>query len=130
VPVSSVALTPSQIASFKARGICTYILNVCDEDLQLWIRNNISKIQSDGPVLFKILSTKIIQYTRAFIYLTRASLHTMTLKNHNNNVEKLVNEIEGKIKLLSCGSEDPNSIFADIFRIFFKASNEEFCSLV
>lgn len=54
----------------------------------------------------------------------------MTLKNHNNNVEKLVNEIEGKIKLLSCGSEDPNSIFADIFRIFFKASNEEFCSLV
>ena len=99
--VGTVGPTPSQIASFKARGMHNYVLNACDEDLQLWIGNNISKIQSDGPVLFKMLSTKIIQCTRASIRLALTSLHTMTLKDHNNNVEKLANKMEGKIKLLS-----------------------------
>ena len=54
----------------------------------------------------------------------------MTLKNYNNNVEKLVNDIESKIKILSVGGEQPHSIFADIFRIFLKADNVEFRSLV
>ena len=61
--------------------------------------------------------------------LSRTTLHTMTLKEHNNNVEKLVESMESKIKILSCGGEEPSSVFADAFRIFSKTSNDEFKSL-
>jgi len=122
--------TASQIAKFKSKAMYTYILNSCDEDLQLWIGNNFSKIKEDGIILFKMLSHKIIQCTKASIRYARTSLHTMTLKDYNNNVEKVVSEMEHKIKILSCGGEEPSSVFADIFRIFSKSNNEEFRSLV
>ena len=98
--------------------------------MQLWVGNNMNKISNTGSVLFKMLSTKIVQCTKATVRLARTSLHTITLKDYNYNVETLVNEMESKIKLLSCGGEEPHSVFADIFRIFSKAKNEEFRSLV
>ena len=54
----------------------------------------------------------------------------MTLKEYNNNVEKLVESMESKIKILSCGGEQPSSVFADIFHIFRKTTNDELKSLV
>ena len=54
----------------------------------------------------------------------------MTLKDCNNNMEKIANDIESKIKILSVGGEQPYSIFADIFCIVSKADNTEFHSLV
>ena len=54
----------------------------------------------------------------------------MTLKEYNNNVEKLMNDIESKIKILSVDGEQSYSIFANIFHVFSKADNAEFCSLV
>ena len=122
--------TAAQIGTFKSKGIFNYILNSCDEELQVWIGNNLNKINDCGLTLFKMLSSKIVQCTRASIRLARTSLHTITLKNYNNNVEKLVNDMENKIKILSVGGEQPNSIFADIFRIFSKADNAEFRSMV
>ena len=91
---SPVIPTASRIASFKARGMCAHALNVCDEDLQLWIDNILSKIQSDGAVSFKMLSVKIAQCTRIAIRLACASLYAMTLKDYNDNIEKLANEME------------------------------------
>jgi len=122
--------TDSLIGIFKSKAMFTYILNSCDEELQIWIGNNMDKVRDCGLTLFKMLSTKIVQCTRASIRLARTSLHTITLKEYNNNVEKLVNDMESKIKTLSVGGEQPNSIFADIFRIFSKANNAEFRSLV
>ena len=75
---------------------------------------------------FKMLSTKIVQCARASICLAYETLHTMMLKDYNNNVEKLANDIKSKIKILSVSREQPHSVFADIFRIFFKANNAEF----
>ena len=54
----------------------------------------------------------------------------MTLKQYNNNIKKLVEDMETKIKLLSCGGEQPSSVFADIFHIFEKITNDELKSLV
>ena len=122
--------TAAQISIFKSKGIFNYILNSCNEKLQVWIGNNLNKLSNCGLTLFKILSTKIVQCTRASIRLTRTSLHTITLKNYNNNIEKLTSDMENKIKILSVGGEQPNSIFVDIFYIFSKADNTEFCSLV
>ena len=51
-------------------------------------------------------------------------------ENYNNNVEKLVSNMENKIKILPVGGEQSNSIFADIFCIFSKAGNAKFHSLV
>ena len=62
--------------------------------------------------------------------LARSSLYAMTLANYNNNAEKLVEEIEAKIKLLSCGGKELSSTFADVFRTFSKTSNDELKSLV
>ena len=122
--------TASRIDVFKTKGIFTYILNSCDEELQIWIGNNMDKVRDCGLTLFKMLSTKIVQCAQASIRLARTSLHTMTLKDYNNNAEKLVNEMESKIQVLSVGSEQPHSVFADVFRIFSKANNAEFRSLV
>ena len=88
------------------------------------------KVRDCGLTLFKMLSNKIAQCTRASIQLAHTSLHIITLKDYNYNVEKLINDIESKIKILSVGGEQPHSIFADIFCIFSKADNAEFCSLV
>ena len=98
--------------------------------LQLWIGNLCDKIKEDGTVLLKLLSHKIIQCAKASMRLARTSSHAMTLSDYNDNVEKLVEEMESKIKLLSCGGEEPSSMFADIFRIFGKTSNDELRSLV
>ena len=122
--------TAAQIGIFKTKGMSNYILNSCDEELQVWIRNNMDKVRDCGSTLFKMLSTKIAQCDRSSIRLARTTLHTITLKDYNNNVEKLVNDMESKIKILSVGGEQPLSAFADIFRIFAKADNQEFHSLV
>ena len=125
-----VAPTPAQKRLFKEKGMCEQVLNTCDEDSQLWISNNMNKIKSAGTIIFKMLSTKIVQYTRATVPLACTSLHTMTLKDYNNNTETLVNKMESKIKLLSCGGEEPHSVFVNVFCMFSKAPNDEFYSLV
>ena len=89
-----------------------------------------SEIKSAGSVLLKMLSTKIVQRAKATVRLARESLRAATLKDYNYDVETLVNEMESKIKSLSCGGEEPHSVFADIFRVFSKAKNDEFRSLV
>ena len=122
--------TAAQIARFKVKGMFTWMLNACDEVSQLWIGNLCDKIKEDGTALLKLLSHKIIQCAKASMRLACTSLHAMTLSDYNDNVEKLVEEMESKIKLLSCGGEEPSSMFADIFRIFGKTSNDELRSLV
>ena len=67
-----------------------------------------------------MFSAKIVSCTRASIHLTRTSMYTIILKDYNNSIEILANNIENKIKILSISSKQPNSIFADIFRIFPK----------
>ena len=122
--------TAAAIARFKVQGMFAWILNTCDEELQLWIGNSYDKIQEDGTVVLKLLSHKIVQCAKASMRLARTTLHAMTLNEHNNNVEKLVEAMESKIKLLSCGGEEPSSIFADIFRIFGETTNDDLKSLV
>ena len=62
--------------------------------------------------------------------LAHTTLYTMTLSEYNNHVEKLVQVMELKIKLLSCKGEEPSLIFANIFRIFRKITNNKLKSLV
>ena len=107
-----------------------FILNTCDEDLKLWVGNIFFKVQTDDAVVFKMFSAKIAQCTRASVLLASTSLHSITLKDQNNDVEKLVNEMECKIKLLSWGGEESNSGFSDAFHMFSKAPNHELRSLV
>ena len=54
----------------------------------------------------------------------------MTLKEYNKNLDNLIAVMEHEINILSCGGEEANSVFDDIFRMFLKSSNEEFRSLV
>ena len=82
------------------------MLNSCDEELQIWIGNGYDKMKEDGNVLIKMFSHKIFQCTKASMHLARTSLHAMTLKEHNDNVEKLVEAMESKIKFLSCGGKN------------------------
>ena len=52
--------TGAQIRIFKSKGIFNYILNSCDEELQVWIRNNMDKLNDYRLALFKMLPTKIV----------------------------------------------------------------------
>ena len=89
-----------------------------------------SKIKSISSILFKMLSTKIVQYAKATVYLARTSLYTITLKDYNYNIEILANRMESKIKLLSYRGKESHLAFTDILCIFSKDKNEEFQSLV
>lgn len=40
------------------------------------------------------------------IFFRKKSLHTIILKDFNNNIEKLIQDIQEKIKVLSCRGEE------------------------
>ena len=79
-------------------------------------------MKEDRIILVKILLHKKIHYTKVLIRFTYASLHVTILKDYNNNTEKVVTNIEYKIKILSCGREESSSVFSDIYSIFLKSN--------
>ena len=87
-------------------------------------------MNEDGIIVFKMLALKMMQDSKRVILLDRTFLHVVTLSDFNNNVNKICEYIQHKIKIMHCGGEDPSSNLLDIFRIFKCHKNEEFLSLV
>ena len=108
----------------------TYLFNSIDSKFKKFFMKKSGTHKQHGPIAWKIITEHCIKSDNQNIRRALCRTHTLTLVEHDNDVDKLIMNVEENNAMLeACGQED-KALAANLFRILKEAPCREFVDWV
>ena len=94
-------LTTDNVKKIKYRGLYTWLFNSSDESAQYFLAEESDNHHRSGPLVWKLLTTKILHGVKQGICCAQNMIHKLSLEKFDNKIKSLVKYLKGNCKLLS-----------------------------